>query len=578
MSGDRWATTGLLSFMGQIWVADDVPSIRFPLYSRGNVGEVFPNVLTALTATLIGDAVASGQLASVAEMGVLRASEMEGPSVASGVFGGYLYQNASTMRLFGVRAPGMSVADVDQQVIGDVPGLPPYVRRPGDRDVLASGRIVRHMVRLVRRLDLAPLDLARADAQAWLATMPDVSDSSDADLIDWLNSFPPRQGESMRRLLSSSIGAGIPLGLLQRMLERSNQSGLLNRIVGGTGEIDSARLAQRMWSLARIVAEDHQLTAAFDVGLDRIAERTEGTEFAAALEAFLAEHGHRCNDEYELASPAWSMDPSPVYAAVDRLRRVPRDRDPALAARRLADDADAALGEAVAAAPRPLRRMLRRVARQSRAGAIGRERAKDILVLENLGARKVLHELVRRASERGGPHDPRLAFCVTAAELSDFVASPGSFAQVIAERAALRDHLDARVPPDWFEGRIPDPANWKVRSEHVVPAPTMGSIGHGIAVSGGVASGPARVVSHPGDPRGLEPGEVLVCAITDPSWTPLFLGAVAVVCESGALLSHAAIVARELGIPAVLSVPGITGVVDGTMLHVDGNTGEVRVG
>jgi pyruvate,water dikinase len=71
---------------------------------------------------------------------------------------------------------------------------------------------------------------------------------------------------------------------------------------------------------------------------------------------------------------------------------------------------------------------------------------------------------------------------------------------------------------------------------------------------------------------------VLVCAITDPSWTPLFLSAAAVVCDSGAMKSHAAIVARELGIPAVLSVPGITAVADGTMLHVDGTAGTVRIG
>jgi pyruvate,water dikinase len=86
------------------------------------------------------------------------------------------------------------------------------------------------------------------------------------------------------------------------------------------------------------------------------------------------------------------------------------------------------------------------------------------------------------------------------------------------------------------------------------------------------------VIANHADPRGLEPGEVLVCAITDPSWTPLFLSASAVVCDTGAMLSHASIVARELGIPAVMSVPGITSVADGTMLHVDGDRGTVTVG
>jgi len=172
----------------------------------------------------------------------------------------------------------------------------------------------------------------------------------------------------------------------------------------------------------------------------------------------------------------------------------------------------------------------------------------------------------------------RLAFCVTAAELADFVARPADYAAVIAERAGLQRYLDERIPPAWFDGQIPDPASWPLRCEAQPAAPSAGTTVSGIAVSGGVASGPARVVLDPADPRDLDPGDVLVCPITDPSWTPLFLGAAAVVCDAGAVQSHAAIVARELGIPAVLSVPGITAVPDGTMLRVDGTTGTVVIG
>ena len=142
----------------------------------------------------------------------------------------------------------------------------------------------------------------------------------------------------------------------------------------------------------------------------------------------------------------------------------------------------------------------------------------------------------------------------------------------------MQRYLDERIPPFWFDGRIPDPATWERRVDARPPAPTSGATMTGIAVSGGRASGPAKVIVDPADPRGLEPGEVLVCAITDPSWTPLFLGAVAVVCDTGAVQSHAAIVSRELGIPAVMSVPGITAVADGTVLHVDGDAGVVRIG
>ncbi len=565
--------------MALIWVADTEPNKRFTMYTRGNVGEVFPHVMTALTGTLIGDCIRIGQIDVFVEIGVLRRSEVVGPSVGTGVFGGYLYMSGSAMRLFGVRMPGLTPADADKQVLGDVEGIPPYRPAKGDRSLRATLSLSGYVVKLMRQPDLGPLDVARAEAHAWLATMPDVRTASDEQLVQWLGTFGPRQGASMKRLLQFSMLAGAPRGLLDRALEGPGiPPGLANRIVGGTGDVDSAQLAQRMWTLGRLVAADPSISAAFDQGLEAIAERTRDTALQPALDAFLAEHGHRGNDEYELATPAWVMDPAPVYAAIDCLRHAPDDRDPLATSRRLAADADAALTEALRLVPRHKRWMTRRCALVSRRGSIGRERAKDILVLENLGARRVLHELVRRAAERGGPTDVRRAFCVTAAELADFVARPLDFDDIIAQRAEQQRYLDERIPPHWFDGSIPDPATWTLRADARPVAPAAGTTLTGIAVSGGVAQGPARVIVDPGDPAGLQPGDVLVCAITDPSWTPLFLTAAAVVCDAGAILSHAAIISRELGIPAVLSVPGITAVADGTMLHVDGTNGTVRVG
>ncbi|MGI9603892.1 MAG: PEP-utilizing enzyme [Acidimicrobiales bacterium] len=565
--------------MARIWVADNEPNQRFSLYSRSNTGEVFPNVITALTGTLIGDAVQQGQLDVFLETGILRPREITGPALGTGVFGGYLYLNGSVFRLFGERMLGMSTADVDEQILGETGDLPPYRRAKGDRNLIASLAIARRTSTLLRRPDLAPLDQARTEAQAWLASMPDLETGTDDELVGWLRTFVPRQAESMRRLAQGAMFSGAPRGIIDRLLDRPGvPPGLANRIVGGTGDIDSAQLARRMWTMGRLVATDPSLTEAFDAGLDGIGERVRHSPLEPALDAFLRDHGHRGNDEYELATPAWVMDPAPVYAAIDRLRHAPVERDPEVVGQRLAADAEEALTEAVGHVPRPVRGLLRRCAYVSRQGSIGRERAKDILVLENLGARRVLHELMRRAAARGGPADLRLGFCVTFDELADFVAEPEAFERVIAERDEQQRYLNDRVPPPWFEGHIPDPATW-TRLDDVAPTPpATGSSLQGVAVNGGVASGRARVVTDPGDPRGLEPGEVLVCAITDPSWTPLFLAAAAVVCDTGAMQSHAAIVSRELGIPAVLSVPGITSVADGTMLHVDGDTGTVRIG
>ena len=563
--------------VAQIWVADTEPNEHFPLYTRGNVGEVFPHVITPLTGTLIGESVRQAQVELFVEMGVLRPHERTGTSVGTGVFGGHLYSNGSVMRIFGVRMPGMEATSADEQVAGAVDEFPPYRRAKGDRNLVATLLLARSSLKLLRRPDLTVLDAARRDAVGWLATMPDLDQAPTPALLEWIHTYPPRIGASMKRLLQYSGISTAPRVLLDRLLNRSGvPAGLANRVVGGTGDIDSARLAHRLWHLGRLVAGDPLLTTAFDAGLDGIAERTADTTLQPAVDAFLADHGHRGNDEYELATPAWVMDPAPVYASIDRLRHAPEGRDPG--ALGLGEDAEVALTEACRAVPRAMRPMVRHTAMVSRQGSIGRERAKDILVLENLGARRVLHELVRRAAERGGPADGRHGFCVTIDELADFVESPTDYAVVIAERADQARYLNDRVPPPWFEGRIPDPSTWPLRMDSHPDAPIRGETLTGIAVNGGIASGPARVIDDPSDPRGLDPGEVLVCAITDPSWTPLFLSAAAVVCDTGAIQSHAAIVARELGIPAVMSVPGITAIADGTILHVDGNTGTVKIG
>ena len=82
----------------------------------------------------------------------------------------------------------------------------------------------------------------------------------------------------------------------------------------------------------------------------------------------------------------------------------------------------------------------------------------------------------------------------------------------------------------------------------------------------------------PTDPRGLEPGDVLVAPITDPAWTPLFVPAAAVVVDVGAQITHAVIVSRELGLPCVVSVTGATRTIpDGALVEVDGAAGTVTI-
>jgi phosphoenolpyruvate synthase/pyruvate phosphate dikinase len=98
----------------------------------------------------------------------------------------------------------------------------------------------------------------------------------------------------------------------------------------------------------------------------------------------------------------------------------------------------------------------------------------------------------------------------------------------------------------------------------------------GIAGSRGVARGVARVILGPEDFGKLRNGEILVAPLTTPVWTPLFALASGLVTETGGILSHGAIVAREYGIPAVMGVPGATTLLhSGQLLAVDGDQGLV---
>ncbi|EPH44572.1 putative phosphoenolpyruvate synthase [Streptomyces aurantiacus JA 4570] len=105
-----------------------------------------------------------------------------------------------------------------------------------------------------------------------------------------------------------------------------------------------------------------------------------------------------------------------------------------------------------------------------------------------------------------------------------------------------------------------------------------GTVRTGVPGSPGCAVGPVRVVRGPGDFGRVRSGDVLVCRTTDPAWTPLFGVVAAVVTETGGLLSHAAIVARELGLPAVLALEDATTVLpEGATAEVDGSTGQVAL-
>lgn len=154
--------------------------------------------------------------------------------------------------------------------------------------------------------------------------------------------------------------------------------------------------------------------------------------------------------------------------------------------------------------------------------------------------------------------------------------------------AALGDRVAELLGgPQDIEWAIADGATWLLQARPVTaplpPTPVRRPVSHGAVMGGtpgahGVVTGSARLVRSPGDFGRVQPGDIVVCPYTDPAWTPLFRIAAGVVTETGGALSHAAIVAREYGIPAALGIPhATTRLRDGARVTLDGTAGTLTV-
>ena len=124
------------------YVTDSDLSEQYTLYTRANVGEVFPDPVTPLTSSTGLYQAELGWRDAWERMGAFTHEEFPQDTFAQlGVVGGYCYLNASLIRLFGVRAPGLSWEDMDEQFFGAMPGVPPYQQRDGDEDLAKTQKI-----------------------------------------------------------------------------------------------------------------------------------------------------------------------------------------------------------------------------------------------------------------------------------------------------------------------------------------------------------------------------------------------------------------------------------------------------
>jgi phosphohistidine swiveling domain-containing protein len=279
-----------------------------------------------------------------------------------------------------------------------------------------------------------------------------------------------------------------------------------------------------------------------------------------SLEAWLAEHGHRAPGELDLASPRWREQPAAVEEMAARLA----GGDNPLERHRCHGDAvdrrTATLRDRLSRRDR--REFDRRVDLVRRYVAF-REDGKDFLMLGYDLLRDVAMEAGRRLDVEQD------VFYLTRDELFDALRTGYAPYHAIQQRkAAYRIEARLHVP------RFVDEQAIDTLGE--VPERKPKKASHqAFAVSSGEASGPARILGSPTETGDLGRGYILICPSTDPSWTPLFANAGGLVLERGGTLSHGAVVAREMGLPAVV-LPDATQLFhDGEVVCVDADRGRV---
>lgn len=571
------------------WVVDNELSSRWPVYTRGNVGEVSSTAATPLFWSMVGGPPAEREWKqALVEFGAFDLDEFR-PDVIDiqGLVHGYVYLNLSNMRTFGARMPGATPDLMDRTYLGDKEA-PPYEPHPDDDKPEYTERILATVQRVLSETARPDVEEHRKAAEKLRSQRPDLSTLTDAELVAREREvmsvdYPPLLRTHLRMVYEGSVVTGA----LDDALASLGDPTLTVRLMSGLGNIASAAPNEAMWQLGRQVAGSYVLTAEFDKGVAGLEQRLRASSDPAAVsfvEGFddlLYRFGSRSTQEWEANAKTWESFPAIPLGMIDRMRLQPESKNPAEQGKRLRAEREALLDEVrqrLAGKPDELAG-LENVLRSVTVYSIAREQSKTNTIRVLHEARLCLVELGRRYADRGIFDRADDIVMLREDELDALVNDPQAFKRTIEERWEWWKLLSELEPPVLIEnGKVPPVTEWGKRVNPTAETAESGDVLTGLSACAGVATGRARIIEDPEDGVDLEPGEILVAPWTDPGWTPLFTSAEAVVVNVGSSMSHAAIVSRELGIPCVLGVKDATKrITDGMILTVDGAAGTVTI-
>ena len=342
-----------------------------------------------------------------------------------------------------------------------------------------------------------------------------------------------------------------------------------------------SRLALTMPTVKQLLVENEP-----ELVMTTLEQSDEGQRFLAELQTYLDEYGQRLNVFADLTEPSWVEEPVTAVACLRSYLNQPDANPEALQAHLTAEreQAIAAARRQLAGQPAEIITKFETLLRAAQAGAAVKEDNHWMLQRLFYQMRRLALVLGQRLCEAGLLPAAADVFYLSAEEL---LAGTAASATLIEERKAAKSHFSRITPPPMlgtaplFEP--PDIGPFRRAMQKADSAAPKGrgddaQILRGQAASAGTVRGVARVITTLAEANKLRSGEVLVTRATTPPWTPLFGIATAVVTDTGGVLSHCAVVAREYGIPAVVGTATATQrLQDGQLLEVDGSAGTVRI-
>jgi pyruvate,water dikinase len=489
---------------------------------------------------------------------------------------GYAANRKFLDEMLGVRE---SLADESAAALGP----PPAGERlkDGVRLALTAGRLLVAYVGLNRRMRR----FYHRVNDALGSSRPDLSQLRLEELTAYYRNLEQRLLTHWDAPVINDLATMIFFGLLRSLVAAwmgNSQGTLHNDLLCAERGMISKEPAERVRRMAEMAATSPALVDLLCAGsLAAIRKEMCGhVELARAFHDYLEKFGDRCMEELKLESATLFDDPLPLLRSIGYFAKnivqhgkTPESEVEAELRRAAEERARSAL------AAHPIKRVVF-------AGvlAVTRARVRD---RENLRfertrvfgrARRIFVEIGKRLAALDCLDDDRDIFYLEVDEMLAFVEGRATTTDlkglVALRKEEAKRHRSESSPPDRFETRGAVYAGNRFQAETPYTPPTGESLS-GIGCCPGIVRGPVRIVP---DPRraSVASGEIIVAERTDPGWVMIFPAAAGLLVEHGSLLSHSAIVAREMGLPAIVSLAGVTGwLKDGDWVEMNGSSGVV---